>query len=148
MTEPPALPNRSRLFSEPLLVVRRKPEIVDWTPLYAITDQHGARVGSVADVGQRDARASMQPDRLAARIERARGEGRGLKATIKMMREVAAGRLEVRDEAGAAVLVLTTAGPWMETPLFTVARRDGVAIGTITEQASRLRHPGSESAPS
>jgi hypothetical protein len=42
MAEPPALPDRSRLYSEPLLVVRRKPEIVDGTPLYAILDQHGA----------------------------------------------------------------------------------------------------------
>jgi hypothetical protein len=51
MTKPPALPDRSRLFSEPLLVVRRKPEIRDSTPLYAILDQHGVRV------------AACQPDR-------------------------------------------------------------------------------------
>jgi hypothetical protein len=104
-------------------------------------DQHGTRVGSVADAGHRAARAAFQPDRFAARIERARIEGRSLMATIKMAREMPSGRLEVRDEAGAAVLVLTTAGPWSESPLITVARGDGVTIGTITLQKSMWRKP-------
>jgi hypothetical protein len=65
-------------------------------------------------------------------------------ATMKMAREMLRpGRLEVRDEAGAAVLVLTTAGPWSESPLITVARGDGVTIGTITLQKSMWRKPRS-----
>jgi hypothetical protein len=62
-------------------------------------------------------------------------------ATIKMAREMPPGRLEVRDEAGAAVLVLTTAGPWSESPLIMVARGDGVTIGTITRQKTMWRKP-------
>jgi hypothetical protein len=103
MTEPPALPDAgSSLFSEPLLVVRQKPEVVNSTPLYAILDQHGARVGSVADVGQRDLRPTFRPDRLVGQAAPGiEGSGRDFMAAFKTLSSTAREvpyRLEVRNE--------------------------------------------------
>lgn len=146
MTDSPPLPDAgSRLFSEPLLVVSQKPEIVDSTPLYAISDQNGARVGSVADVGQRDMRAAFRPERLqgqaAPGVDIPSG---GFMAAFKMLSSTAREqqyRLEVRNEVGEAVLVLTSPDVWNERSFITVAGGDSTAIGTITLQDSMLRKP-------
>jgi hypothetical protein len=54
-------------------------------------------------------------------------------------------RLELRNEAGRAVLVLTSAEwgffDWDQRSLITVARGDGAKIGTITLQSGPMRKP-------
>lgn len=146
MTIPPTSPDaRSRLFSEPLLVVRRKPEIVDSTPLYVICDRNGTRVGSVADVGQRDLRTALRPDRhlrqAAPGIDTpATGFLAALKTLSSAVRQLPY-RVEVRNEVGVAMLVLTSAESWDERSLITVARGDGATIGTITRQNRLVRKP-------
>jgi hypothetical protein len=143
MADTPALPDAdSNLFSERVLVVREKPEMVESTPLYAILDQNGARLGSVADVGQGELRTALRPDRLAGRATPgSESPGGGLIGAFKMVSSAAREvpyRLEVRNEVGVAVLVLTSA-EWAERSHITVARGDGVAVGTITYQERLLR---------
>ena len=146
MADRPALPDAgSTLFSERLLVVMQKPELVDSTPVYPVLDQNGARVGSVADVGRRDLSRAVGLDRLTGQappgIESPVG---GLMAAFKTLSSTvreATYRLEVRNEFGVAVLVLTSAEFAEERSLITVARGDGVTIGTITRQDRLLRKP-------
>ena len=146
MAYPPALPDAgSKLFSERLLVVRQKSELVDSTPVYAVLDQNGARVGSVANVGQRDLSRAAAPARLLDQtppgIDSRVG---GLMAVFKTLSSTvrqATYRLEVRNEVGVAVLVLTSAEFTEERSLITIARGDGVTIGTITRQDRLLRKP-------
>jgi hypothetical protein len=133
------------MFSEPLLVVRRKPELVESTPMYAISDRRGARVGSVADVGPRDLRTVLRPGphlRQTARgvARPAEGFGAALKTLSSVVRQLPY-RVEVRDEAGAALLVLTSSELWEERSLITVARGDGVTIGQITRENGLVRKP-------
>jgi hypothetical protein len=136
---------RSGLFSEPLLVVKRKPELVESTPIYVISDRNGARVGSVADVGQRELRTALRPGphlRQAARgvVTPAEGFGAALRTLSSVVRQLPY-RVEVQDEAGAAVLVLTSAEVWGERSLITVARGDGVTVGQITRENGLVRKP-------
>lgn len=133
------------LFSEPVLVVRQKPEIVESTALYSISDQDGARVGSVANVGMRDLGAALRPEQLGRHVAPGIDGPTGLigasKAAFDAVRSVVRQtpyRLEVRNDAGVAVLVLTSGEwgffDWDQRSLITVARGDGVTIGTITLQ--------------
>jgi hypothetical protein len=151
VTDPLALPNAgSALFSEPLLVVRQKPEIVDSTPMYAILDQNGTRVGSVAYVGERDMNRVRRPGQLPRQAPAGSGSrARGFMAALKTLSSIAElrHRVEVRDEAGVAVLALTSAefspfspsaGSWQEP--ITVAREDGITIGHDTQETT-LRKP-------
>jgi hypothetical protein len=143
MADPPALPHAgSNLFSERLLVVRQKPEIVDSIPVYAVLDQNGAHVGSVADIGRRDLSTALRPDRLRSRATPGTDRpAKGLIAAFKLVSSTARQvpyRLEVWNEVGVAVLVLTSA-EWGERAHITVARGDGVTIGTITWQERLLR---------
>ncbi|MDQ3720747.1 MAG: hypothetical protein M3350_08220 [Actinomycetota bacterium] len=81
MTDPPALPDaRSILFSEPLLVVRQKPQIVDSTAVYAILDQNETHVGAVVDVGRRDLSAALGPERLGRTAPGIDSQARGFRA--------------------------------------------------------------------
>jgi hypothetical protein len=59
---------------------------------------------------------------------------------VSSVRRQARYRLEVRNEVGMAVLVLTSAEFWEDRALIQVARGNGVPIGTITLQ-STLRKP-------
>ena len=142
MTDPSAVPDAgSTLFSQSLLVVGQESELVDSTPLYAISDQNGARVGSVADVGARELGAALsQPlDPAAPPID---SRARGLMAVVKGVSSIlgeATYRLEVRNEVGVAVLVLTSAEFTEERSLIKVARGDGVTIGTIKRQNRLFR---------
>lgn len=134
------------LFSEPVLVVRQKPEIVESTALYAISDQNGASVGSVASVGMRDLGAALRPEQLGRQAtpgadNRPTGFIGASKAAFDAMRSVVRQlpyRLEVRNDAGAAVLMLTSGEwgffDWDQRSLITVSRGDGETIGTITLQ--------------
>jgi len=146
MADPPALPDAgSALYSERVLVVRQKPELVDSIPLYAIFDQKDARVGSVADVGRRDLRGAVGLDRLTGQVPLGTNSPVGsLMAAFKTLSSTvgqATYRLEVRDEVGVAVLVLTSAEFTEERSLITVARGDGVTIGTIRREDRLLRKP-------
>lgn len=111
MAHPAASPESgSTLFSERVLVVREKPEVVDSTPLYAIFDQSGARLGSVADVGQGDLGRALRRDRLGEAAQTSESPPTGLMAAFKMVSSTFGQvpyRLEVRNEVGVAVLVLT-----------------------------------------
>ena len=133
---------RSGLFSESLLVVSQKYEVVNSIPLYAIFDQNGARIGSVADVRARD--NPFRPDRLAASLSAAPVDNpaSGVMGALNALRAVAREHpyeLEVWNEAGVAVLVLTSAGGFVEERThITVRRGDGATIGTITLQDSGL----------
>lgn len=140
------------LFSEPLIVVRQRPEIVDSTAQYAILDQSGARVGSIADVGMRDLGAALRPDQLGRQAVPGIARPAGLlgasraafKAVSSTFRQVPY-RLEVRNQVGAAVLVLTSAEWGLfdrdQRSLITVTRGDDVTIGTITLQESQSLLP-------
>lgn len=144
MTNSPPLADAS-LFREPLLLVSEKAEIVDSTPVYAISDQNGARVGSVADVGQRDMRTAFQPGRLGSgAAPGAEGPAGGLMAAFKMVSSTAREqqyRLEVRNERNDALLVLTSAEAFSERSLITVGGGDGLKIGTIERQSRLLGKP-------
>ncbi|MFN2491081.1 MAG: hypothetical protein ABR529_15400 [Actinomycetota bacterium] len=67
-------------------------------------DQHGARIGSVADVGQRDARAAFRPDRLVRQAAPGtESPARGFMAAFKTLSSIAREvpyRLEVWNEVG------------------------------------------------
>jgi hypothetical protein len=142
MGDPAASPESgSNLFSERVLIVREKPEVVDSTPLYAIFDQNGARLGSVADIGQGDLGSALRPDRLGEVAQASESPPTGLMAAFKMVSSTFGQvpyRLEVRNEVGVAVLVLTSA-EWVERDHITVARGDGATIGTISYQERLLR---------
>ena len=146
MTASPASPEAgSSLFSEPLLVVRQKPELVDSTPVYAVFDQNEACVGSVADVGRRDLSRATAPESFLGQAapgidSPAKGLMTAFNALSSRVRE-ATYRLEVRNEVGVAVLVLTSAEFTEERSLITVARGDGATIGTITRQDRLFRKP-------
>lgn len=134
------------LFSEPVLVVRQKPEIVESTALYAISDRNGLSVGAVANVGMRNVGAALRPEQLGRRAtagadNRPTGFIGASKAAFDAVRSVVGQlpyRLEVRNESGAAVLVLTSGErgffDWDQRSLITVSRGDGEMIGTITLQ--------------
>jgi hypothetical protein len=146
MADLPALPNTgSALFSERLLLVRQKPELVDSTPVYAVFDQHGARVGEVADVGRRDLSRAVGTEQLTGHAAPGTASPvSGLMAAFKALSSTvseATYRLEVRNEHGVAVLVLTSAEFTEERSLITVARGDGATVGTITRQDRLLRKP-------
>ncbi len=131
------------LFSEPVLVVRQKPEIVESTALYAISDQNGASMGSVTSVGMRDLGTALRPGQLARQAtpgadNRPTGVAGASKAAFDAVRSVVRQmpyRLEVRNDAGAAVLMLTSGEwgffDWDQRSLITVSRGDGETIGTI-----------------
>lgn len=141
------------LFSEPLLVVRQRPEIVDSTAVYAISDQDGARVGAVVDVGRQHLSTALRPDQMGRQAPPGiEGHAGGFMAALKTASKAVSSvvqqvpyRLEVRNEVGAPVLVLTSrewgSFDWDERSLITVARGDGVTIGTITLEGRLLRKP-------
>jgi hypothetical protein len=127
-----------------MLVVRQSPEIVDSTAVYAISGQDGARVGAVVDVGRRDLSTALRPDQLGRQAapgiaSQAGGFMGAFKAMSSAFRQVPY-RLEVRNEVRVPLLVLTSA-EWDERSLITVARGDGVTVGTIALQSRLLRKP-------
>ena len=134
------------LFSEPVLVVRQKPEIVESSALYAISDRNGLSVGAVANVGMRDLGVALRPEQLgpqatAGADKRPTGFIGASKAAFDAVRSVVGQlpyRLEVRNESGAAMLMLTSGEwgffDWDQRSRITVSGGDGETIGTITLQ--------------
>ena len=134
------------MFSEPVLVVRQKPEIVESTALYAISDQNGTSLGSVANVGMRELGSALRPEQLGRQatsgVDNRPASFIGVSKTafdaVRSALRRLPYRLEVRNAAGAAVLMLTSGEwgffDWDQRSLITVSGGHGETIGTITLQ--------------
>jgi uncharacterized protein YxjI len=105
-----ALPS---LFTEPVLVVNQKVKIIEIVGEFAVFDQHGTQVGSVAEVGQS---ALKQAARLVSSLD-----------------QFMTHRFEIRDASGEAVLVLTRPRKFMKSK-FEVTRPDGTTVGDIAQK--------------
>ncbi|AEH11694.1 MULTISPECIES: phospholipid scramblase-related protein [Protofrankia] len=88
------------LFTEPVLVVNQKTKLIELTNEYAVFDQAGNQIGSVVEVGQSALKKAVR--------------------FVSSLDQFFTHRLEVRDSAGVAHLVLT--------------RPDGFEIGQIVQQ--------------
>lgn len=101
------------LFTAPVLVVNQKMKIVELTNEYSVSDENGAPLGSVAEIGQS-----------------------GLKKAIRLFTsydQFLTHKLEVRDAAGTPVLLLTRPAKFVKSRVI-VARPDGREIGQIVQQ--------------
>jgi uncharacterized protein YxjI len=101
------------IFTEPVLVVNQKAKLIEVTNEYAVLDQYGNRLGSVAEVGQS-----------------------GLRKVLRVFTsydQYLTHRLEVRDAAGQPVLRLTRPAKVFKSRVI-VSRPDGTEIGSIAQQ--------------
>jgi len=101
------------LFTEPVLVVNQKAKLIELTNEYAVYDGGGRQLGSVVQVGQSGLKKAMR--------------------FISSVDQFLTHRLEVRDTAGYAQLVLTRPAKFIKSTV-TVARPDGQEIGRIAQQ--------------
>ncbi|WP_322762606.1 phospholipid scramblase-related protein [Frankia sp. Cr2] len=101
------------LFTEPVLVVNQKTKIIELTNEYAVFDQAGNQIGSVVEVGQSTVKKAI---RLVSSLD-----------------QFFTHRLEVRDSAGVAHLVLTRPAKVFKSRVI-VSRPDGFEIGAIVQQ--------------
>jgi uncharacterized protein YxjI len=101
------------LFTEPVLVVNQKVKIIEIVGEFAVFDQHGTQVGSVAEVGQ-----TML--KQAARL-------------VSSLDQFMTHRFEIRDAAGEALLVLTRPRKFIKSK-FEVTRPDGTVVGDIAQK--------------
>lgn len=109
----PAAGGSGTLFTEPVLVVNQKAKIIELTNEYAVFDQAGHQIGSVAEVGQSAVKKAV---RLLSNV--------GQFLTHK---------LEVRDAYGQPVLVLTRPAKLLKSRMV-VERPDGTQVGEIVQQ--------------
>ncbi|MFC4858929.1 phospholipid scramblase-related protein [Actinophytocola glycyrrhizae] len=100
------------LFTEPVLVVNQKVKLIEMANEYAVFDQHGRQLGSVAQVGQS-----------------------ALKKAVRFFSsydQFLTHRLEVRDVNHQPVLMLTRPAKVFKSRII-VARPDGQEIGKIVQ---------------
>jgi scramblase/uncharacterized protein DUF2510 len=100
------------LFTEPVLVVNQKVKLIEMANEYAVFDQHGRQLGSVAQVGQSALKKAI----------------RFLSSYDQFMTH----RLEVRDVNHQPVLMLTRPAKVLKSRII-VARPDGYEIGQIVQ---------------
>ena len=105
-----ALPS---LLTEPVLVVSQKVKIIEIVGEFAVFDQNGTQVGSVAEVDQTALKK-------AARF-------------VSSLDQFMTHRFEIRDATGAPVLVLTRPRKLMKSK-FEVTRPDGSPVGNIAQK--------------
>jgi len=100
------------LFTEPVLVVNQKVKLIEMANEYAVFDQHGRQLGSVAQVGQSALKKAI----------------RFLSSYDQFMTH----RLEVRDVNHQPVLMLTRPAKVLKSRII-VQRPDGYEIGQIVQ---------------
>ncbi len=100
------------LFTEPVLVVNQKVKLIEMANEYAVFDQHGRQLGSVAQVGQSALKKAI----------------RFLSSYDQFMTH----RLEVRDINHQPVLMLTRPAKVLKSRII-VQRPDGYEIGQIVQ---------------
>jgi uncharacterized protein YxjI len=100
------------LFTEPVLVVNQKVKLIEMANEYAVFDQHGRQLGSVAQVGQSALKKAI----------------RFLSSYDQFMTH----RLEVRDVNHQPVMMLTRPAKVLKSRII-VQRPDGYEIGQIVQ---------------
>lgn len=98
------------LFTEPILVINQKAKLIEVANEYAVYDQHGRQLGSVAQVGQSAAQKAL---RFFTELDSM--------MTVK---------LEIRDNTGRPVLLLHRPAALAKQSVH-VQRPDGFQIGSI-----------------
>ena len=101
------------LFTEPVLVVNQKTKVVELAAEFAVFDQSGNQIGSVAEVGQTTIKQ-------AARL-------------LTSLDQFMTHRFEIRDAQGVAQLVLTRPRKLVKSK-FQLTRPDGTALGEIVQR--------------
>ena len=101
------------LFTEPVLVVNQKAKLIELSNEYAVFDQHGGQLGSVAEIGQSAVKKAV----------------RFLSSADQFMTH----RLEVRDTYGQPVLLLTRPAKLIKSKVL-LDRPDGTHLGEIVQQ--------------
>ena len=101
------------LFTEPVLVVNQKTQIIELVAEFAVFDQHGNKIGAVVEVGQ-----SMI--KQAARL-------------VTSLDQFMTHTFEIRDANEVAQLVLTRPRKIVKSK-FQLTRPDGSAVGEIVQK--------------
>lgn len=101
------------LFDSPVLVVNQKAKIIEVTNEYAVYDQNGAQLGSVAEVGQNAVRKAL---RLLTNVD-----------------QFLSHRLELRDMTGRVQLSLHRPPKFVKSTVV-VSGPDGTEIGRIRQE--------------
>jgi uncharacterized protein YxjI len=101
------------LFTEPILVVNQKPKIIEMVNEYLVYDQHGNKIGSVAEVGQ-----SMV--KIASRF-------------VSSVDQFFTHKYEIRDADENCVMVMVRPRKIMKSS-FVVTKPDGTEIGKVKQR--------------
>jgi hypothetical protein len=100
------------LFTEPVLVVNQKTKLIEMANEYAVFDQHGRQIGSVAEIGQSAVKKAI---RFFTKYD-----------------QFLTHRLEVRDVNHQPILYLTRPAKLLKSRVI-VQRPDGAEIGQIQQ---------------
>ncbi len=100
------------LFTEPVLVVNQKVKLIEMANEYAVFDQHGRQIGSVAQIGQNAFKKAVR--------------------FFTSYDQFLTHRLEVRDANHQPVLMLTRPAKVLKSRII-VARPDGSEVGQIVQ---------------
>jgi hypothetical protein len=100
------------LFTEPVLVVNQKVKLIEMANEYAVFDQHGRQLGSVAQIGQNAFKKAVR--------------------FFTSYDQFLTHRLEVRDANHQPVLMLTRPAKVLKSRVI-VARPDGSEVGQIVQ---------------
>jgi Scramblase/Protein of unknown function (DUF2510) len=100
------------LFTEPVLVVNQKVKLIEMANEYAVFDQHGNQLGSVAQIGQNAFKKAVR--------------------FFTSYDQFLTHRLEVRDANHQPVLMLTRPAKVLKSRVI-VARPDGSEVGQIVQ---------------
>jgi hypothetical protein len=100
------------LFTEPVLVVNQKVKLIEMANEYAVFDQHGRQLGSVAQIGQNAFKKAVR--------------------FFTSYDQFLTHRLEVRDINHQPVLMLTRPAKMLKSRVI-VARPDGSEVGQIVQ---------------
>jgi uncharacterized protein YxjI len=101
------------LLTEPVLVVNQKVKLIELTNEYKVFDQHGAQIGSVAQVGQSTLKK-------AARL-------------VSSLDQFMTHTYEIRDAREQPVLVLTRPRKFVKSK-FQIANADGTVVGEVAQK--------------
>ncbi|MFI7677036.1 phospholipid scramblase-related protein [Actinophytocola sp. NPDC049390] len=101
------------LFTEPVLVVNQKVKLIEMANEYAVFDQHGRQLGSVAQVGQNAFKKAVR--------------------FLTSYDQFLTHRLEVRDVNHQPVLMLTRPAKVFKSRII-VQRPDGSEVGQIVQE--------------
>lgn len=100
------------LFTEPILVVNQKAKIIEMVNEYLVFDQHGSKIGAVAEIEQTTAKK-------VARL-------------VSSLDQFLTHKYEIRDADENPVLVMIRPRKIMKSS-FVVARPDGTEIGRVKQ---------------